>query len=69
MNVYSNFSQSALKYIEDIKANICNVLVMTGDFNIRDSLWDSLYSHHLTHSDYLFEITDSFNLDISTLTN
>ena len=38
MNVYSNFSQSALKYLKDTEANIHNVLVMTEDFNIRDSL-------------------------------
>ena len=65
MNIYSDSSQSALKYLKDTEANICNVLVMTGDFNIRDSLWDPLYPHHSTHSNYLFEITDSFNLGIS----
>ena len=38
MNVYSDSSHSALKYFKDTKVNIDNVLVMTGDFNIRDSL-------------------------------
>ena len=38
MNVYSNSSHSALKYLKDTKANIDNDLLMTGDFNIRDSL-------------------------------
>ena len=28
----------ALKYLKDIEVNINNMLVMTGDFNIRDSL-------------------------------
>ena len=69
MNVYSDSSQSALKYLKDTEANIHNVLVMTGDFNIRNSLWDSFYPYHLTHNDYLFEIADSFNLDISTPIN
>ena len=38
MNVYLDSSHSALKYLKDTKVNINNVLVMTGDFNIRDSL-------------------------------
>jgi len=37
--------------------------------NIRDSLWNFFYPHHLTLSNYLFEIADSFNLDILTPTN
>ena len=69
MNIYSDSFQSALKYLKDTEANIHNILVMTGNFNIRDSLWNSLYPHHLTHSDYIFKIADSFNLGISTPTN
>ena len=38
MNIYSDSSHSALKYLKEIEVNIDNVLVMTGDFNIRDSL-------------------------------
>jgi len=38
MNVYSNSSHMALKYLKDIEVNINNILVMTGNFNIRDSL-------------------------------
>jgi len=37
ISIYSNDSQSALKYLKNTKANIHNVLVMTSDFNIRDS--------------------------------
>ena len=37
INVYSDSSQFTLKYLKNIKANIHNVLVITGDFNIRDS--------------------------------
>jgi len=37
MNVYSDSSHSALKYFKDIEANVCNLLIMTGDFNIWDS--------------------------------
>jgi len=38
---------------------------MTGDFNIRDSLWDSTFPHHSSHSNTLFEIADSFQIDLS----
>jgi len=38
LNVYSDSSHSALKYLKDIEVNINNVLLMIGDFNIRDSL-------------------------------
>jgi len=38
---------------------------MTGDFNIRDCRWNSNYLFHSIHSDSLFDIADSFSLDIS----
>ena len=69
MNVYSNSSHTALKYLKDIKVNIDNILVMTGDFNIRDSLWDSSFPHHSSISDNLMIIADSFNLTLSMPTN
>jgi len=37
INIYSDDYQSALKYLKDTEVNICNVLIMAGDFNIRDS--------------------------------
>ena len=37
INVYSDSSRIALKYLKDTKANISNILIMTGNFNIRDS--------------------------------
>ena len=69
MNMYSNSSQSALKYLKNTEANIHNVLIMTGDLNIRDSLWDSLYPYYSSYSNLLFKIVDSFNLNISIPTN
>ena len=42
--------------------NIHNILIMTGDFNIKDSDWDSEYPFYSIHMDLLFNITDSFNL-------
>ena len=38
MNIYSDSSHPALKYLKDIKTNIYNLLIMTSDFNIRNSL-------------------------------
>ena len=38
MNIYSDSSHSTLKYLKDTEANICNLLIITGDFNIRNSL-------------------------------
>jgi len=34
MNVYSNSSYSALKYLKDTEVNIQNLLIITRDFNI-----------------------------------
>ena len=38
MNIYFDSSQSALRYLKDTEANIHNILVITGNFNIRDNL-------------------------------
>ena len=38
MSIYSDSSHSMLKYLKDIKFNFQNLLVMTGDFNIWNSL-------------------------------
>ena len=38
MNIYSDSFYTALKYLKNTEANIHNILIMTNDFNIRDSL-------------------------------
>ena len=38
INVYSNSSHIALKYLKDTEVNIWNFLIMTEDFNIHDNL-------------------------------
>ena len=68
INVYSDSSQLALKYLKDTEVNINNILIMTGDFNIRDSFWNPNFLYHSTHKDILFDIADSFQLEISKLT-
>jgi len=60
LNIYSDLSHMALKYLKDIEVNIDNVLIMTGDFNIRDSLWNSSFPHHSSISNDLMIIADSF---------
>ena len=42
---------------------------MTGDFNIRDSLWDPSFPFHSSISDDLIMIADSFDLLLSMPTN
>ena len=42
---------------------------MTGNFNIRDSLWDPSFPFHSFISDNLIIIADSFNLLLSNPTN
>ena len=65
MNIYSDSLHSALKYLKDTEVNIPNLLIMTSDFNIRDSMWDPSFPHHPAISDDLMTIADSFNLDLS----
>ncbi len=62
INIYSDLSQSALKYLKDIKANINNILVITSDFNIKDNLQNSNYLHYSIHSDLLIDIAESMYL-------
>ena len=65
INIYSNFSQLVLKYLKNTESNIHNIIIMTGDFNIRDSIWNFNFPFHSSHSNSLFDIVDSFFLDIS----
>jgi len=65
INIYPDSFQSALKYLKNTESNIHNVIIMTGDFNIRDSIWDFNFPFHSSHSDFLFDVANSFSLDIS----
>ena len=69
MNVYSDSSHSTLKYLKDTGVNILNLLIVTGDFNIRDSIWDLSFPHHSAITDNLIIIANSFNLDLSIPTH
>ena len=69
LNIYSDSSHAALKHLKNTEVNIDNILIMTGDFNIRDSLWDPTFPHYSTISDDLFIIANSFNLTLSIITS
>jgi len=69
MNVYSDAFHFAIKYLKDTEVNIWNLLIMAGDFNIRNSLWDLSFLHHLFISNNLIIIADSFYLSLSFPTN
>jgi len=69
MNIYSDSSYTALKYLKNTEVNIGNILLMTGDFNIRDHLWDPSFPYHSSISDELIIIADSFNLSLSNPDN
>ena len=36
INMYTDDQQSALKYLKNIEVNLNNILIMIGDFNIRN---------------------------------
>ena len=55
----------ALKYLKNTKIDINNVLIITGNFNIRDSSWDLNFPYHPQHSSDLFDIPDSLHLELS----
>jgi len=69
INIYLDSFQSALKYLKDTEVDIYNVLIIIGDFNIRDSWWDPYYLHHSIYSDLLINITNSLFLGLSSPTN
>ena len=69
LNIYSDLSHSALKYLKDTEVSISQVLLMIGDFNIRDNLWDPLFPHHSSISDDLMMIVDLFDLALSSPIN
>ena len=69
INVYLDLLQSALKYLKNTEVNIDNVLIMTGDFNIRNYSWDCNFHYHSIHKDILINIVNFFLLDLSKPTN
>jgi len=69
LNVYSDCLHSALKYLKNTEMNISDLLIMTGDFYIRNNIWNPSFPHHSVISDDLMTIADLFNLELSFPTN
>ena len=69
MNVYSDSFHTVLKYLKDTEVNLSNLLIMAGNFNIRDSFWDLAFPHHSHLYDDLLIVADSFNLELLHPTN
>jgi len=61
INIYSDSNQTALQALQQNMTNMDNTIILTEDFNIRDSNWD----HHSFHTDNLITITDSLGLELS----
>jgi len=57
-------SCSEKTFLKDTDINLNNILIMTGNFNIRDNDWNLSYLYHLIYVDILREIADSFNLEL-----
>ena len=65
INIYLDDHQFALKYLKNTEVNLNNILIIIGDFNIRNNDWDLVYIHYSTHADTLRIIADSFDLEHS----
>ena len=61
--MYLDSSQLALKYLKDTEVNINNILIITRNFNIRNSFWNPNFLYHSLYRDTLFDITNSFLSD------
>jgi len=64
INIYSNSNQTALHFLCQNIVNLDNTVIMTDDFNIRDSDWDPLAYYHSMHTDNLMTIVDSLGLEL-----
>jgi len=69
INIYSDSNQTAIQVLHNNTRNIGNMVVMTGDFNIRDSNWDLNVQYHSIHTEDLMSITDSLDLELASPIN
>ena len=54
-----------LKYLKSTEVNISNILIVSGDFNIRDNSWDLNFPYHSSYSGILFKVADFLHLELS----
>ena len=64
MNIYSDLSQLALKYLKNTEVVINNILIMMGDFNIHNNFWNPNYLFY-SYSNLLINIVDFMHLGFS----
>ena len=64
LNIHSDDYQNTLKYLKNTEINLNNILIIIGDFNIRNNDWDSSYPYHSLYTDMLWEFADSFGLEL-----
>jgi len=62
----SDNHQVTLKYLKDTEVSIHNILIMVGDFNIRDRKLNPSYLFYLSHSDSLDLKLSSLVYQVST---
>ena len=63
INVYSDNNQTTLQFLHQ---NIRNMVIMTSNFNIRDSNQDPNFHHYFIYTDDLITIADSLGLELSS---
>ena len=64
LNIHSDDHQNILKYLKNTEINLKNILIIIGDFNIRNNDWDPSYPYHSLYTDMLWEFADSFGLEL-----
>ena len=69
INVYSDSNQTALQFLNRNIVNLNNTIIITGDFNIRNSDWDPNFHYHSSHTDNLLIVADSLELELSSPSN
>ena len=62
MNVYSDDLYTAVDFLSREALNIPNLLYIGGNFNIRDTEWDSSVSSHPAAGQSLRDLADSYSL-------
>ena len=69
-NIYSDSNQTTLQVLcNNIRDWGGKTIIMTSDFNIRDSNWDPNFYHHSIHTKDLMTIADSLDLELFHLSN
>ena len=69
INIYSDNNQTTLQVLQQSMTNMNNTIILTEDFNIRDSDWDPSFRHYSSHTNDLITIANSLDLKLSPPSN